>query len=80
MRAKNVIAAVVCLLLASSMFVQKRNIIEKEEFRKYSANPYITKVQTPMLFIPGEADYRTTPTDFFRALKVQAHRYGEGAV
>jgi dipeptidyl aminopeptidase/acylaminoacyl peptidase len=44
-----------------------------EEFRKYSPITYITKVQTPMMFILGEADYRTPPTaggeDFFRALK-----------
>ncbi len=44
-----------------------------EEFKKYSPITYIKNVQTPMLFILGEADYRTPPTaggeDFFRALK-----------
>jgi dipeptidyl aminopeptidase/acylaminoacyl peptidase len=44
-----------------------------EEFKKYSPITYITKVQTPMMFILGDADYRTPPTgggeDFFRALK-----------
>ncbi len=44
-----------------------------EEFRAHSPITYITKVQTPMMFILGEADYRTPPTaggeDFFRALK-----------
>jgi dipeptidyl aminopeptidase/acylaminoacyl peptidase len=44
-----------------------------EEFRKYSPITYIKNVQTPMMFILGEADYRTPPTaggeDFFRALK-----------
>src|SRR6202035_3298711 len=32
MRAKNVIAAVVCLLLTSAMVAQKRNITEKDIF------------------------------------------------
>src|SRR4030088_1372423 len=32
MRAKNVIATVVCLLLTSAMFAQKRNITEKDIF------------------------------------------------
>jgi len=44
-----------------------------EEFKKYSPITYVTKIQTPMMFILGEADYRTPPTgggeDFFRALK-----------
>jgi dipeptidyl aminopeptidase/acylaminoacyl peptidase len=44
-----------------------------EEFKKYSPITYIKNVQTPMMFILGEADYRTPPTaggeDFFRALK-----------
>ena len=44
-----------------------------EEFKKYSPITYIKNVQTPMLFILGDADYRTPPTgggeDFFRALK-----------
>jgi dipeptidyl aminopeptidase/acylaminoacyl peptidase len=44
-----------------------------EEFRKYSPITYVTNIRTPMLFILGEADYRTPPTgggeDFFRALK-----------
>ena len=42
MRAKNVIATVVCLLLTSAMFAQKRNITEKDIFelhvdRRYAA-------------------------------------------
>jgi dipeptidyl aminopeptidase/acylaminoacyl peptidase len=44
-----------------------------EEFRKYSPITYVTNIKTPMMFILGEADYRTPPTgggeDFFRALK-----------
>jgi dipeptidyl aminopeptidase/acylaminoacyl peptidase len=44
-----------------------------DEFKKYSPITYVTKIQTPMMFILGEADYRTPPTgggeDFFRALK-----------
>ena len=44
-----------------------------EEFKKYSPITYVTNIQTPMMFILGEADYRTPPTgggeDFFRALK-----------
>jgi dipeptidyl aminopeptidase/acylaminoacyl peptidase len=44
-----------------------------EEFREHSPITYVTNIQTPMMFILGEADYRTPPTaggeDFFRALK-----------
>jgi len=44
-----------------------------EEFKKYSPITYVKNIQTPMMFILGEADYRTPPTgggeDFFRALK-----------
>jgi dipeptidyl aminopeptidase/acylaminoacyl peptidase len=44
-----------------------------DEFKKYSPITYVTNIQTPMMFILGEADYRTPPTgggeDFFRALK-----------
>jgi dipeptidyl aminopeptidase/acylaminoacyl peptidase len=44
-----------------------------EEFRDHSPITYVTNIQTPMMFILGEADYRTPPTaggeDFFRALK-----------
>ncbi len=44
-----------------------------DEFKKYSPITYVTNIKTPMMFILGEADYRTPPTgggeDFFRALK-----------
>jgi dipeptidyl aminopeptidase/acylaminoacyl peptidase len=44
-----------------------------EEFKKYSPITYVTNIKTPMMFILGDADYRTPPTgggeDFFRALK-----------
>ncbi len=44
-----------------------------EEFKKYSPITYVKNIQTPMMFILGEADYRTPPTaggeDFYRALK-----------
>jgi dipeptidyl aminopeptidase/acylaminoacyl peptidase len=46
---------------------------QTDEFRKYSPLTYVTRIQTPMMFILGDADYRTPPTgggeDFFRALK-----------
>ena len=46
---------------------------QTDEFKKYSPITYVTKIQTPMMFILGDADYRTPPTgggeDFFRALK-----------
>ena len=44
-----------------------------DEFKKYSPITYVTNIKTPMMFILGDADYRTPPTgggeDFFRALK-----------
>ena len=44
-----------------------------EEFKKYSPITYVKNIQTPMMFILGDADYRTPPTsggeDFYRALK-----------
>lgn len=44
-----------------------------EEFKKYSPITYVKSIQTPMMFILGDADYRTPPTsggeDFYRALK-----------
>ncbi len=46
---------------------------EDEGFKKRSAITYVDKIQTPMMFILGEADYRTPPTaggeELFRALK-----------
>ncbi len=46
---------------------------QTDEFRQHSPISYVTNIQTPMMFILGEADYRTPPTaggeDFFRALK-----------
>jgi dipeptidyl aminopeptidase/acylaminoacyl peptidase len=46
---------------------------QPEEFKKYSPITYVKNIQTPMMFILGDADYRTPPTgggeDFFRALK-----------
>ena len=46
---------------------------EPEDFRSRSAITYVKKIQTPMMFILGEADYRTPPTSggeqLFRALK-----------
>lgn len=44
-----------------------------EGFRNRSAITHVAKIQTPMMFILGEADYRTPPTaggeELFRALK-----------
>ncbi len=44
-----------------------------EEYKKYSPITFVNNIQTPMMFILGEADYRTPPTaggeDFYRALK-----------
>jgi dipeptidyl aminopeptidase/acylaminoacyl peptidase len=46
---------------------------QTEEFKQHSPITYVTNIKTPMMFILGEADYRTPPTsggeDFFRALK-----------
>jgi dipeptidyl aminopeptidase/acylaminoacyl peptidase len=46
---------------------------QTEEFKEHSPLTYVAKIQTPMMFILGEADYRTPPTAggevFFRALK-----------
>jgi dipeptidyl aminopeptidase/acylaminoacyl peptidase len=46
---------------------------DKEGFRNRSAITYVDKIQTPMMFILGEADYRTPPgaggEELFRALK-----------
>jgi dipeptidyl aminopeptidase/acylaminoacyl peptidase len=35
---------------------------QTEEFKQHSPITYVTKIQTPMMFILGEADYRTPPT------------------
>jgi dipeptidyl aminopeptidase/acylaminoacyl peptidase len=44
-----------------------------DDFRSHSAITYVTKIQTPMMFILGDADDRTPPTSggeqLFRALK-----------
>ena len=44
-----------------------------EGFKQRSALTHVAKIRTPMMFILGEADYRTPPTaggeDLFRALK-----------
>ena len=46
---------------------------EDPGFRERSAITHVAKIQTPMMFILGEADYRTPPTaggeELFRALK-----------
>jgi dipeptidyl aminopeptidase/acylaminoacyl peptidase len=46
---------------------------QTEEFKEHSPLTYVTRIQTPMMFILGEADYRTPPSSggevFFRALK-----------
>ena len=44
-----------------------------DDFKDHSAMTFVKKIQTPMMFILGEADYRTPPTSggeqLFRALK-----------
>jgi dipeptidyl aminopeptidase/acylaminoacyl peptidase len=46
---------------------------EPEDFKSRSAMTYVKQIRTPMMFILGEADYRTPPTSggeqLFRALK-----------
>ena len=55
---------------------------QTEEFQQHSPITYVTNIKTPMMFILGEADYRTPPTaggeDFFRALEISPYRYGDG--
>ena len=58
-----------------------------DDFQDYvnrSPITYIKNVDTPMMFILGDADYRTPPTSggeqMFRALKYHAQADGDGAL
>jgi dipeptidyl aminopeptidase/acylaminoacyl peptidase len=63
-------------------YIKRRSISLKDDsaafdnvelYRAHSPITFVNNIKTPMMFILGDADYRTPPTaggeDFFRALK-----------